>query len=132
MCNFAAPDMVGHTGMYGPAVAACEECDRAIGEIVRACQENGYTLMITADHGNAEEMEDENGKPKTSHTTNLIPLIVAPAKGLSLEWIEPVNAANKAKTPAAGLSSVAPTILTIMGLDVPKEMTGEPLVKLCA
>lgn len=77
MCNFAAPDMVGHTGVYDAAVQACTVCDEVIGQLYQACQENGWTLVVTADHGNAEEMIDENGKPKTSHTTNLIPVLIA-------------------------------------------------------
>ena len=69
MCNFAPPDMVGHTGQYEPAVVACAATDVAIGEIRRACEEKGYVFLVTADHGNAERMIDEEGKPVTKHTT---------------------------------------------------------------
>lgn len=69
MCNFAPPDMVGHTGQYEPAVVACAATDVAIGTIRRACEEKGYVLLVTADHGNAERMIDEDGKPVTTHTT---------------------------------------------------------------
>ena len=69
MCNFAPPDMVGHTGEYSPAVVACAATDVAIGRVQRTCQENGYVLLVTADHGNAERMIDEQGKPVTKHTT---------------------------------------------------------------
>ena len=69
MCNFAPPDMVGHTGQYEPAVKACAATDEAIGSIQKACEENGVILLVTADHGNAERMIDEDGKPVTKHTT---------------------------------------------------------------
>ena len=69
MCNFAPPDMVGHTGQYEPAVVACAATDVAIGEIRRACEEKGYIFLVTADHGNAERMIDEEEKPVTKHTT---------------------------------------------------------------
>jgi len=127
MCNLAAPDMVGHTGMYEPAVIACTVCDEVIGKVYEACQKYGYTLVVTADHGNAEEMEDEEGNPKTSHTTNLIPFIVA--SGSDLQFEDYVKDAEQKGKPSGGLSNVAPTILTIMGLDVPKEMTAKSLVK---
>ena len=129
MCNFAAPDMVGHTGVYDAAVVACTACDVQIGRIAQACKEKGYTLVVTADHGNAEEMEDEQGKPKTSHTTNLIPLLIHPKEGVKVEWTEAVEKGRKGEAPVGGLSDVAPTVLTLMGLDIPKEMTGKSLVK---
>lgn len=69
MCNFAPPDMVGHTGQYEPAVKACAATDVAIGAIKKACEEMGVVLLVTADHGNAERMIDEDGKPVTKHTT---------------------------------------------------------------
>jgi len=94
-----------------------------------------YILVITADHGNAEEMYAEDGKsPKTSHTTNLIPLIVAmPSSGVkgSAKWTGEVEATNADdKKHGGGLSDVAPTVLALMGLRVPKEMTGKPLLTL--
>ena len=90
---------------------------------------------MTADHGNAEEMFAEDGvSPKTSHTTNLIPLLVSLPPGFTgkVEWTPEVQAlANKGeKEPQGGLSDVAPTVLALMGLAVPKEMTGKPLIKL--
>lgn len=127
MCNLAAPDMVGHTGKYEPAVEACTVCDEVIGAVHEAAQKYGYTYIVTADHGNAEEMEDENGKPKTSHTTNHIPFIVASGnKELKFEsWV--TDAAKQGK-PAGGLSNVAPTICTLLGLDIPKEMTSKSMI----
>ena len=117
--------------MYDAAVKACANCDEQIGAIAAACAANGYTLVVTADHGNAEEMEDENGKPKTSHTLNLIPLLIQPQQGLDVQWTEEVSGrkGKDAEAAVGGLSDVAPTVLTLMGLDVPKEMTGKSLVK---
>lgn len=91
-----------------------------------------YILVITADHGNAEEMYAEDGSPKTSHTTNLIPLIVA-APTQKAAWLPAVEATNADDAKCGGgLSDVAPTVLELMGLKVPKEMTGKPLLKLSA
>lgn len=70
MCNFAPPDMVGHTGVYDAAVKGVEATDTAIGLIFEACQKTGTTLFVTADHGNAEKMFGDNGQPHTAHTTN--------------------------------------------------------------
>jgi len=135
MTNLAAPDMVGHTGHYDKAVIACTKCDEVIGTIWEACKKNNYILVVTADHGNAEEMYASDGEsPKTSHTTNLIPLIVAApdsASGLPLKWKPEVEATNNdEKKNGGGLSDVAPTVLALMGLAVPKEMTGKPLLTL--
>lgn len=117
MNNFAPPDMVGHTGVYEAAVVGCEATDKAIGKIFEGCKKEGYVLFITADHGNAEEMKFEDGKPKTSHTTNKVPFIMANApEGWSL------------KREGGVLGDVAPTVLAAMGLSQPKEMTGENLL----
>ena len=117
MNNFAPPDMVGHTGVYDAAVIACEATDKAIGKVLEGCKKDGYILFITADHGNAEEMKFEDGKPKTSHTTNKVPLLMANApEGWSL------------KKNGGVLGDVAPTVLAAMGLPQPEEMTGESLL----
>lgn len=117
MNNFAPPDMVGHTGVYEAAIVGVEATDKAIGKIYEACKKEGYILFITADHGNAEEMKFPDGKPKTSHTTNKVPLIMANApEGWSL------------KQEGGVLGDVAPTILAAMGLPQPDEMTGESLL----
>ncbi|KAK0713118.1 BPG-independent [Lasiosphaeria miniovina] len=117
MNNFAPPDMVGHTGVYDAAIVACETTDKAIGKIYEACKQEDYILFITSDHGNAEEMKFPDGKPKTSHTTNKVPFIMANApEGWSLKKEEGV------------LGDVAPTVLTAMGLPVPSEMTGASLL----
>ncbi|KAK5661749.1 hypothetical protein OQA88_9850 [Cercophora sp. LCS_1] len=117
MNNFAPPDMVGHTGVYEAAIVGCAATDKAIGKILEGCKKQGYILFITADHGNAEEMKFPDGKPKTSHTTNKVPFIMANApEGWSL------------KNDGGVLGDVAPTLLTAMGLPVPEEMTGESLL----
>lgn len=118
MNNFAPPDMVGHTGVYKAAIKGVEATDEAIGKVYEACKKEGYILFITADHGNAEEMLNEEGKPKTSHTTNKVPFVMANApEGYSLKKQDGV------------LGDVAPTILAVMGLDQPKEMGGTSLLK---
>ncbi|KAK3114515.1 hypothetical protein LTR53_007086 [Teratosphaeriaceae sp. CCFEE 6253] len=118
MNNFAPPDMVGHTGVYEAAVIACGETDAAIGKVYECCKEAGYTLFVTSDHGNAEEMlTGEGGTPKTSHTTNLVPLVMANApQGYSLKKTDGV------------LGDVAPTLLELMGVEQPKEMGGSSLL----
>ncbi|KAL4985021.1 BPG-independent protein [Aspergillus falconensis] len=117
MNNFAPPDMVGHTGVYEAAIKGVAATDKAIGVIYEACKKHGYTLFITADHGNAEEMLTEKGTPKTSHTTNRVPFIMANApEGWALR-----------KEPGV-LGDVAPTVLAAMGIEQPKEMSGESLL----
>ena len=117
MNNFAPPDMVGHTGVYEAAVVGCEATDKAIGKILEGCKKEGYILFITADHGNAEEMKFADGKPKTSHTTNKVPFIMANApEGWTLKNQDGV------------LGDVAPTVLAAMGLPQPEEMTGKSLL----
>ncbi|KAF7943241.1 hypothetical protein EAE96_011171 [Botrytis aclada] len=118
MNNFAPPDMVGHTGVYEAAVIGVAATDKAIGEIYETCKKEGYVLFITSDHGNAEEMKFADGKPKTSHTTNKVPFIMANApQGWSLK-----------QTDEGVLGDVAPTILEVMGLKQPEEMTGSSLL----
>lgn len=118
LMNFANGDMVGHTGVLKAAVKACEAVDTAVGRVVDAAREAGATVIITADHGNAEEMLDPvTGEPHTAHTTNPVPLIVVDDKQKGIELKD-----------GLGLSSIAPTVLKIMGVDIPKAMDGEPLI----
>ena len=116
LVNFANPDMVGHTGVEEAAVKAIKAVDNCIGEIVKKIVEKGYTMLLTADHGNAECMEME-GEPFTAHTTNKVPLVL-------------INAGDKKlkNDPEAALSDVAPTVLELMGIKQPKEMTGKSLL----
>jgi len=117
MNNFAPPDMVGHTGVYKAAIQGVTATDKAIGQVFEQCKKEGYVLFVTADHGNAEEMLNEEGKPKTSHTTNKVPFVMVNApKGWTLKKQDGV------------LGDVAPTILEAMGLEQPKEMGGTSLL----
>ncbi|MBR2895716.1 MAG: 2,3-bisphosphoglycerate-independent phosphoglycerate mutase [Oscillospiraceae bacterium] len=112
--NFANCDMVGHTGVYDAAVKAVETVDTCVGRVVAATRNMGGIAMITADHGNAEEMRKENGSPMTAHTTNLVPFILVGAD---------------VKLNPGRLADIAPTILDIMGLASPEEMTGQTLIQ---
>ena len=115
--NFANPDMVGHTGVIPAAVQAVEKIDELVGEAVEAVKEVGGAMFICADHGNAEKMIDyETGEPHTAHTTNPVPFIL-------------VNADPSFKLREGGcLADIAPTLLELMGLEQPKEMTGKSLI----
>ncbi|EYE98171.1 2,3-bisphosphoglycerate-independent phosphoglycerate mutase [Aspergillus ruber CBS 135680] len=118
MNNFAPPDMVGHTGVYDAAIEGVAATDKAIGEIYEACKKNNYLLFITADHGNAEEMLNEKGTPKTSHTLNKVPFVLANApEGWSLN-----------KDAEGVLGDVAPTLLAALGIEQPEEMSGKSLL----
>jgi 2,3-bisphosphoglycerate-independent phosphoglycerate mutase len=112
--NYANADMVGHTGVWEAAIKAVETVDGCVNRVVTAGLEHGYTIFLTADHGNADFMINEDGTPNTAHTLNPVPLFV-----ISKNW--------KGKLRAGKLGDVAPTILTMMGLPIPKEMTGEIL-----
>jgi 2,3-bisphosphoglycerate-independent phosphoglycerate mutase len=109
--------MVGHTGVIPAAVAAVERIDELVGEAVDAIKEVGGVMFICADHGNAEKMIDyETGAPHTAHTTNPVPFIL-------------VNADPGVKLREGGcLADIAPTLIEIMGLEQPKEMTGKSLI----
>ncbi len=115
--NFANPDMVGHTGVIEAAVAAVERIDQLVGDAVEAVKEVGGVMFICADHGNAEKMIDyETGKPHTAHTTNPVPFIL-------------VNADPSIKLDEGGrLADIVPTLLDLMELPQPKEMTGRSLL----
>jgi 2,3-bisphosphoglycerate-independent phosphoglycerate mutase len=114
--NFANPDMVGHTGVIPAAVAAIETVDACLGDVVRVVQESGGALLITADHGNADEMLEEDGSPDTAHSLNPVPVVVT-VEGATLD-------------PDGGvLADVAPTILEMLGIDQPPEMTGRSLLE---
>ena len=115
--NFANPDMVGHTGNLEAAIKAVETIDECAGKIVNAIKSKKGNLIITADHGNAEQMIDlKTGEPHTAHTTNLVPLILISEKeGLKLKQ--------------GKLADLAPTILELMNIEKPEEMTGESLIE---
>jgi 2,3-bisphosphoglycerate-independent phosphoglycerate mutase len=113
--NFANPDMVGHTGVIEAAVVAVEAVDSCLGDVVRAVEDSGGALVITADHGNCDHMLEPDGSPNTAHSMNPVPLIVtADVPGLRS---------------GGRLADVAPTVLELLGLDQPEEMTGKSLVE---
>ncbi|MEA2211057.1 MAG: 2,3-bisphosphoglycerate-independent phosphoglycerate mutase [Solirubrobacteraceae bacterium] len=112
--NFANPDMVGHTGVIPAAVEAIETVDRCLGEVVTAVHKSGGVCFITADHGNADHMLEDDGSPNTSHSLNPVPAIVT-IGGLKLRS-------------GGALADVAPTILALLGIDQPAEMTGQSLL----
>ncbi len=120
LVNFANPDMVGHTGVMDAAVRACEAVDTCIGKIAERALENDITMIITADHGNAEWMFNEETKlPQTAHTTNPVPFIIVSKEKFELEN-------------TGALCDIAPTILQILGLNKPEEMTGKSMIKVTA
>ncbi|MSX02647.1 MAG: 2,3-bisphosphoglycerate-independent phosphoglycerate mutase [Actinobacteria bacterium] len=112
--NFANPDMVGHTGVVTAAVEAIETVDRCLGRIVEAVAASGGELIITADHGNAEQMINQDGSPNTAHSLNLVPLIVT-REGLELRG-------------GGILADVAPTALELLGIEQPPAITGSSLI----
>ncbi|NLY42058.1 MAG: 2,3-bisphosphoglycerate-independent phosphoglycerate mutase [Desulfovibrionales bacterium] len=114
ICNFANLDMVGHTGSIPAAIQACEAVDTCLGQIMDCAAQVGATLLVTADHGNAEDMLDKHGNTKTSHSLNPVPFV----------YIGP----RKVRVRNGRLADVAPTILDIMGLPQPPEMTGTTLL----
>ena len=115
--NFANPDMVGHTGDLAAAIEACEAVDRGLARVVRALERVGGAMIVTADHGNCETMVDpETGKPHTAHTTNPVPVILfGGPDGVRLRE-------------GGRLADLAPSLLELMGLDKPTEMTGQSLL----
>jgi 2,3-bisphosphoglycerate-independent phosphoglycerate mutase len=114
--NFANPDMVGHTGVLEAAVKAVETVDSGLGQIEAAIRRSGGSLLVTADHGNCELMRDPaTGQPHTAHTTNLVPVFLVSERRGGLD--------------DGRLADVAPTLLALMGLDQPPEMTGHSLLR---
>ena len=115
ICNYANPDMVGHTGNLKATIKAIEALDGCLARVVDAIQSVGGEVLITADHGNAEQMiNPDTGQPHTAHTSNPVPLIYI---GRPAELL-----------PNGALSDVAPTMLYLMGLEQPPEMSGRSLV----
>ncbi|ABB50587.1 phosphoglycerate mutase [Prochlorococcus marinus str. MIT 9312] len=123
--NFANPDMVGHTGNMNATIKAIETVDKCIGQIVNATGEMGGSILITADHGNAEVMKGPAGEPWTAHTINKVPLIFIEGEKRKIP-----NMGNEIYLrDNAGLADIAPTLLQLLNLPIPKEMTGKSLIK---
>lgn len=113
--NFANPDMVGHTGVFEAVVQAVETVDSCLKEVVEAAKAHGYTVLVLADHGNADYMLNDDRSVNTAHSLNVVPFIV-------------VDDAYHGNPKDGKLGDVAPTILQIMGVDIPEEMTGQVLI----
>jgi len=113
--NFANADMVGHTGVFSAAIKAVETVDHCVERVVTAALAHGYTVFLTADHGNADYLINQDGTPNTAHTMNLVPLFI-------------ISNDFKGTVKPGKLGDIAPTILTMMHLPIPAEMTGEVLV----
>ena len=114
--NFANPDMVGHTGNVEAVIKALEALDGCVEKIVEAIEEEHGILLITADHGNCEQMIDyKTGEPHTAHTTNPVPLVLVGKDDVKLK--------------EGILADLAPTMLDLIGLEKPEEMTGESLIE---
>ena len=113
--NYANTDMVGHTGVFSAVVKAAETVDVCIQKVVTTALKHGYTIFLTADHGNADYMINDDGTPNTQHTLNLVPLFI-----IDKEW--------RGEIKPGKLGDIAPTILTMMNLPIPKEMTGNILI----
>jgi 2,3-bisphosphoglycerate-independent phosphoglycerate mutase len=113
--NFANADMVGHTGVWESIIKAVETVDQCVEKVVTAALQNNYSVLLTADHGNADYAINEDGTPNTAHTLNLVPLFL-------------IDNNRKGNIKPGKLGDIAPTILSLMGLPIPKEMTGNILI----
>ena len=122
--NYANPDMVGHTGNYEATVKAIETVDTCLGRLLSATITVGGTALILADHGNAEVMWDDSGRPWTAHTSNPVPLMLVEGEGLKLEG----RGNDVGLREDGSLADVAPTVLEILGVEQPVEMTGQSLL----
>ncbi|MEL6494940.1 MAG: 2,3-bisphosphoglycerate-independent phosphoglycerate mutase [Cyanobacteria bacterium J06623_7] len=123
--NYANPDMVGHTGNLEAAVEAIEAVDRCLGKVIETVNQAGGTLLITADHGNAEYMRDADGNPWTAHTTNPVPFILIEGEARKIVG----HGADVPLRQDGCLADVAPTILEILQIPQPEEMTGRSLIE---
>ncbi len=116
--NFANCDMVGHTGIFKAAVKAVEAVDESVGIVTKELENHNYNYILTADHGNAEEMLDSKESAMTAHTTNPVPCLI------SLVDKHKIKLRNGGK-----LADISPTILDILNIDKPEQMTGKTLIK---
>lgn len=114
--NFANADMVGHTGVFEAAVKACETVDGCVGRIVESALSNEYAIFLTADHGNSDLMINPDGSPNTAHTTHPVPLF----------YID--NSGQYSRLSGGKLGDIAPTVLSVMGIQIPEAMSGNVLL----
>jgi 2,3-bisphosphoglycerate-independent phosphoglycerate mutase len=114
--NFANADMVGHTGVWEAVIKAIEIVDQCVEQLVTEALKQDYTIFLTADHGNSDYMINEDGTPNTAHTLNPVPLFV-------------ISNDFKGMLKPGKLGDLAPTILNVMGLEIPNEMTGNILIQ---
>jgi 2,3-bisphosphoglycerate-independent phosphoglycerate mutase len=119
--NFANGDMVGHTGVYEAAVAACRTLDRLLSEIMPPSLAAGTVWLVTADHGNCDEMLTDGGKVLTQHSLNRVPFVVAGR--------EFAGRTGVLRDDDPGLADIAPTVLQILGIPQPREMSGRSIIK---
>ena len=112
--NFANPDMVGHTGVFSAIIKAVETVDACLGDVLAVLNQYHYSSIIIADHGNADFALNADGSPNTAHTTNPVPVIIVDA--------------NLKKIRSGKLADIAPTILHLMGIEIPEAMNGEILL----
>lgn len=122
--NYANPDMVGHTGNIEAAVQAIETVDQCLGRLLESISKMGGTALITADHGNAETMRDDQGNPWTAHTTNPVPFILVEGEGCKI----PGHGTEVSLRSDGVLADIAPTLLEILGVPQPPEMTGRSMI----
>jgi len=113
--NYANADMVGHTGVFAAAIKAVETVDACVKRVVTAALAHGYTILLTADHGNADYMINEDGTPNTAHTLNPVPLFL-------------IDTSYRGKLLSGKLGDLAPTILQLLNISIPAEMTGQVLI----
>jgi 2,3-bisphosphoglycerate-independent phosphoglycerate mutase len=126
--NYANPDMVGHTGLMEAATVAISTVDRCVGRLLEATSRMGGTMLITADHGNAELMEGADGRPWTAHTTNPVPVILVEGEKRKLPGLgNDIHLREQ-----GGLADIAPTLLDILGLAIPAKMSGRSLIEAAA
>jgi 2,3-bisphosphoglycerate-independent phosphoglycerate mutase len=122
LMNFANADMVGHTGNYTAAIQAMETLDQCLSKVIGAAERSGYHVLLTADHGNAEEMCDSEGHMHTQHTLNPVPAI----------WVAPGSAiapkSSRVALKDGTLADIMPTLCNLMNLPVPQEVTGKSLI----
>jgi 2,3-bisphosphoglycerate-independent phosphoglycerate mutase len=126
VCNFANPDMVGHTGVWDAVITALEEVDRSVEAVLQKAKATGHVVMITADHGNADQMQNTDGGIRTAHSTNMVPFVIANSRS-EIKLKEPVSNPESIYSSTC-LANIAPTILEYLGLEKPKEMRAESLL----